>query len=226
MTPSPRDWRPFALLLVDAQEGFWPEAIARGFPDFPDRVAELLRVCRAEGIEVVHVRSSFRADMSDWMIRYKLRGRIPCVEGTPGVATLPFALEQAGERVLVKQTYDAFHHPALLPHLRSGGKRFVLVAGLVTSTCVLCTALSATQHGFLAALVDDACADLPSAHAHTLDRYGFALDRVTTADLAIRHNGWLADLRRLDDLARPPSPPYSGCPTTTRAGRSSSPRTV
>lgn len=96
MTPSPRDWRPFALLLVDAQAGFWPEAIARGFPDFPDRVAELLRVCRAEGI----------------------------------------------------------------------------------------------------------------------------------TDLAIRQPDWLADLQRLDDLARPPSPPYPGRPTTTRAARSSSPRTV
>jgi nicotinamidase-related amidase len=60
----------------------------------------------------------------------------------------------------------------LLRHLRRGRKRFLLAAGLVTSTCVLLTTASAGQRAFLAAVVEDCCADQPEAQAQTLDRCG------------------------------------------------------
>ncbi|GAG34847.1 unnamed protein product [marine sediment metagenome] len=77
-----RAWDHFALLLIDVQQDFWTERLAESFPDFPANIARLLTLCRSEGIEIVHLRASFKADMSDWMPRYKLRGRIPCVQGT------------------------------------------------------------------------------------------------------------------------------------------------
>ena len=115
-----RDWRQFALLLIDVQRDFWSEQLAPLFPAFPANVARLLARCRAEGIEVMHLRASFKPDRSDWMARYKLRGRIPCVEGTTGVETLPFALPLASETVVSKQTFDGFLQPELLPHLQRG----------------------------------------------------------------------------------------------------------
>src|SRR5437762_3255618 len=135
--PTDRDWRPFALLLIDVQRDFWPEAIAERFPAFPGNVDHLLTFCRTEGLKIVHLRARFRPDMSDWMAAYTLRGRTPCVEGTAGVETLPCALEHPGEAVVVKQTFDGFHAAELATHLRRTGKRFVLTAGLVTSVCVL-----------------------------------------------------------------------------------------
>ena len=30
--PTGRDWRSFALLLIDAQRDFWPEGLAAQFP--------------------------------------------------------------------------------------------------------------------------------------------------------------------------------------------------
>jgi hypothetical protein len=56
---APRDWRPFALLLIDAQRDFWPDDSAARFPAFPDAVERLLGFCRAEGLEVVHLRARF-----------------------------------------------------------------------------------------------------------------------------------------------------------------------
>ncbi len=177
------------------------------YPDFPDNVTRLLALCRKEGIEVIHVRALFRPDMSDWMLRYKLRGRIPCVQGTPGAEPLPFALEEPGEAVVIKQAFDAFYNPQLLLYLRQKEKRFLLVAGLVTSTCVLFTATSAAQSGFLAAVVDDCCADEPSAHAQTLERYQFIFDRTTVDQLPDRYAEWVAALGRLDELETWPDQP-------------------
>jgi ureidoacrylate peracid hydrolase len=197
MTNPQRDWTQFALLLIDLQRDFWPVEIADHFPKFPARVASLLKLCRAEGIDIIHLRASFQPDMSDWMLKYKLRGRIPCIEGTPGVETLPFALEQPGETVIAKHTFDGFLTPDLLPTLRQRGKRFLLTAGLITSTCVLFTTASAAQSGFLAAVVEDCCADFPIAHHHRLDSYRFVFERTTVNRIPKVHAEWLDSLAKL-----------------------------
>jgi len=200
MRDAQAQWERFALLLIDVQRDFWPEKLAERFPQFPDRVASLLELCRSESIEVVHLRAGFRPDGSDWMVRYRLRGRIPCIQGTPGIEPLPFSLEAPGEKVVAKQTFDGFQSPELAAYLRQEGKRFLLTAGLLTSTCVLFTAASAAQQGFLTAVVEDCCADEPSAHQQTLDRYQFVFDRTTTDGILDRRADWLAAVDELDAL--------------------------
>jgi nicotinamidase-related amidase len=198
MTNTQQDWEQFALLLIDVQEDFWSETLAQNFPHFPTNVAQLLSFSRTEGIEVIHIRASFKPDMSDWMPRYKLRGRIPCVQGTAGVEALPFALDKLGETVMLKQSFDGFHNPELLRHLRQRRKRFILTAGLVTSVCVFLTTASAAQSGFLTAVVEDCCADQPHAHEQTLDTYQFIFERTTIDLIPERYLQWLADLKELD----------------------------
>jgi nicotinamidase-related amidase len=197
MTNTQRNWEEFALLLIDVQYDFWPVEVAEHFPEFPARVASLLKFCRAEGLDIIHLRASFQPDMSDWMVKYKLRGRIPCVAGTPGVETLPFALEAPGETVITKHTFDGFLTPELLPLLGQRGKRFLLTAGLVTSTCVFLTTTTAAQSGFLTAMVEDCCADFPDAHQNTLDNYRFVFDRTTLKAIPDHYEAWSAALAKL-----------------------------
>ena len=198
---APRDWRPFALLLIDARRDFWSADVAAAFPECPANAARLLARCRAEGIDVIHLRARFRPDGSDWMVNARLRGRIPCVERTVGAETLAFARERPGEAVIVKHTWDGFQNPELSACLREGGKRFLLIAGLVTSVCVLFTAASAAQRNFLTAVVEDCCADRPEAHAQTLKRYGGLVFRRTSADgLLDAYTSWWDALHRLDEL--------------------------
>lgn len=194
MTNLQRNWEQFALLLIDMQYDFWPNEIAEHFPKFPDRVKKLLKFCRAEGIDVIHLRASFQPDMSDWMVKYKLRGRIPCIAGTPGIETLPFALEVSGETVIIKHTFDGFLTADLLPLLRQRDKRFLLTAGLVTSTCVFLTTTTAAQSGFLTAIVEDCSADFPAVHQHTLDHYPFVFDRTTVKAIPEQYVEWTAAL--------------------------------
>jgi nicotinamidase-related amidase len=199
MANTHRDWEHFALLLIDVQRDFWSQKVAEAFPHFPSNVARLLALCRGEGIEVVHLRAHFRPDRSDWMPRYKLLRRIPCVEETPGIETLPFAVEQPGETVIIKHTFDAFFSPQLLPYLRQRGRRFVLAAGLVTSVCVFLSVASAMQTGLLTAVVEDCCADQPEAHTQTLDRYQFIFDRTTVEHIPKHYSQWTAALQQLDE---------------------------
>jgi nicotinamidase-related amidase len=194
----PTAWQPFALLLIDVQQDFWTERNAANFPEFPANVTRLIKTCRSQGLDIVHLRASFKPDQSDWMARYHLLGRIPCVQGTPGTQTLPFAVEAPGEAVLVKHAFDGFQNPDLLAYLRLKGKRFLLTAGLITSTCVFLTTATAAQSGFLAAIVTDCCADDPAAHAQTLDRYRYIFDLTTSEQLAEHQPLWLEQLKKLD----------------------------
>jgi nicotinamidase-related amidase len=198
---EPRDWSHFALLLVDLQGSFWPEGGRPDSADFPANMARLLALCRTEGLEVIHVRSRFKPDKSDWMLMYRLRVPVshhPCIAGQEGEEPLSFAAEEPGERLFFKQTFDALHAPDLVSYLRENDKRVLLVAGLVTSICVFFTAASAAQLGFLAAVVEDCCADRPERHQRTLDEYGFLFDRTTTDALCEQHAQWLAALAELD----------------------------
>jgi nicotinamidase-related amidase len=85
MNSASRNWESFALLLIDVQQDFWTDKMSQTFADYEKHVRQLLHVCRHEGIDVVHLRARFQQDQSDWMVRYKTLGRIPCIEGSPGV---------------------------------------------------------------------------------------------------------------------------------------------
>jgi len=200
MPDNERRQDPFALLLIDVQQDFWTGEMQRAFPDYEANVRKLLGLCRIEQIDVVHLRAGFRADKSDWMARYHFLDRIPCVEGTPGADILPAAKEKPGEKVIIKQTFDGFQNPELQEYLSGGRKRFLLVAGLVTSVCVLFTAATAAQRGYLVGVVEDCCADEPAAHEHTLGRYPFVFCRTTVDEIVSNRTGWESDLARLTGL--------------------------
>ena len=196
VTSSP--WSRYALLLVDLQRDFWTEAVARTVPELPDRAAALITYARTEGLTVVHLRARFRPDGSDWIARYRLGNRIPCIDGTPGAVGLPFAEELPGEPVVTKQTFDGFLGTDLDEVLAERGARGLLLAGLVTSTCVLFTAATATQRGYLVKVVSDCCSDRPEMHYGTLAAYPFVFDPVRSDQIAELRDDWDAELDRMD----------------------------
>lgn len=173
-----------ALLLVDIQGDFW--APLKGLPQFasfPANVRTLLATARANGLAVIHTQAVFQADGSDWMLFYRPDGRgpSPCIAGSAGAAIEDFAAPDVGEPVIRKQTFDGFANTDLEKELGARDIRAVLVAGLVTSVCVLFTATSAYLKRFVPMVVSDACADLPERHEATLRTYsGLCFQCVTT----------------------------------------------
>ncbi len=194
---DPNDWRRFVLLLIDVQRDFLPEETAKAFPCFTSNVAKLLGFCRASGLDIVHVRAEFEPSGTDWMAPYRVKGETPCIRGTPGADVLHCATERTGEPVMRKRSFDAFLQKDLLTHLQRARKSFILVAGLETSVCVLFTAASAVQRGFLAAVVEDCCADNPSKHEATMTGYPFVFDRTSLDTLESDHDRWMDMLNSL-----------------------------
>jgi nicotinamidase-related amidase len=192
------DTKRLALLLVDVQRDFWgPLAAEPLFARSPANVQTLLTTARAHQLPVVHTHAVFQSDQSDWMLFYGSHGRgdIPCIAGSPGVAVEEFAAPIDGEPIVHKHTFDGFLNTDLERVLRERNIEAVLVAGLVTSVCVLFTAASAYQRKIVPLVVTDACADTPEKHEATVRTYdGLCFQGVTTGQ--VQH-----DLASIIDLA-------------------------
>jgi nicotinamidase-related amidase len=204
-----------ALLLVDIQREFWrPLASEPQFASLPANVSTLLATARAHRLPVIHTQACFAADGSDWMLFYRPHGRgnIPCIAGTDGVAIEAFAAPADGEPIIVKKTFDGFAGTELEQVLRTRNIQAVLIAGLVTSVCVLFTATSAYARRVVPLVVSDACADAPESHDATLRRYaGLCFLSVTTGQV---HSDLSSVLRLVESFAdqtgvhaKPPDPP-------------------
>jgi nicotinamidase-related amidase len=176
-----------ALLLADVQRGFWrPLADEPRFSSFPNNIRTLLATARAHRLAVAHTHAVFQPDASDWMLFYGPHGRgpIPCIAGSVGVAIEDFAAPQVSETVIRKQTFDGFLKTDLERVLSERKIQAVIVAGLVTSVCVLFTATSAYLRGFVPLVVTDAYADSPEHHDAALRMYdGLCFLSVSTAQV-------------------------------------------
>jgi len=192
-------WADFVLLLIDVQKEFWVSDFQKHFPSFENNVANLLKISRDAGIQVVHIRQTFSKDKTDWMPRYRLRDKAPCIRFSIGAQAVPFAEEREGEVIFEKQTLDAFCNPQLEEFLRTNRKKYVLTCGLTTSMCVLLTASSSFQRGYLTALIEDCCADYPEAHSIVLDRFRGFFDIVSHHQLTESHSRWNSQISQLEN---------------------------
>lgn len=192
-------WQPFALLLIDVQNDFWEPQLQEAFPEFPNNISRLLNFCRQEGLEVIHLREIFEPHGSNWLPRYRLRERAVCIRGTSGAEVLDCARELPGEKVFEKYTLDGCQNTQLIDYLQTTGKRFLLTAGLATSVCVLFTAASTAQLGFLTVMISDCCADYPESHAITLKRYlNYLLEVVTLDEIPSCWETWQSQIHKLE----------------------------
>jgi nicotinamidase-related amidase len=178
---------PIALILIDLQRDFWnPISEDPSFKAFPENIKKLLSTSRKKDFNIIHVRSMFQSDRSDWMLFYRPegRGQIPCISGTEGIEFIEFAKPIIGEKIIEKQTFDSFIGTDLEEYLQDKGIKTILIAGLETSICILFTANSAYVRKFLPLVVSDACADTKERHDNTLEMYGdISFKIITTGQL-------------------------------------------
>jgi len=166
-----------ALLIVDMQymcghpDG-WMGRLAKdqGKPDhlkerfdFIDEITPNLRGlldhCRANGIEVFHIRVAFRTRssrdaMSDFQVRQD--------DKTPYVPLdydiLPALAPIDDEIVIDKTSVSTFNSTSIDQILRNMGRDRLWVTGVVTEGCVELTARDARDRGYDVTLVTDCCA--------------------------------------------------------------------
>ena len=175
------DPRQAALVVVDVQNDFChPDGAAgkRGrdlsqIAGMAEHLTHLLEEARRVGLPIIFIRTEHGpwTDSESWLGRNKTDAeqRVrTCEEGTWGCEFYGVA-PQAGERVVVKHRYSAFHGTDLDLILRARGIRTVLICGVATNVCVETSAREAYMHDYeIVFLADCSAAYSPAEHDATL----------------------------------------------------------
>jgi acyl-CoA reductase-like NAD-dependent aldehyde dehydrogenase/nicotinamidase-related amidase len=143
-----------ALVLIDLQNDFLAApGLEPAAAELVRRAADLLDAWRATGRPVIHVHTRVRPDGSDALPHW--RGRLRCVEGSPGAEPPAPLLPREGETVAVKTFYSGFDDPVLDEALHTQGVTGIVLAGLHLHACVRATALAAWQRGLTVTVAAD-----------------------------------------------------------------------
>lgn len=141
------------------------------------RTAELFQELRTIGVPIVHVVTEYRepgeiASNPFWQAIHddptKARKGIlrHNLAGSPGTEIIP-ALRAEGDLVVRgKKRYSAFFATDLEYLLRRLGAATLILAGINTTTCILCTAFEATNRDFRVVIASDAVDSMDGEEMH------------------------------------------------------------
>ena len=94
---------------------------------------------------------------------------------------------EAGDMIIEKFGYGAFHGTRLSDFLRQNAVRSLVVTGTVTQICVEETAREAFHHGFATTVVEDAVSSFaPDLHAATLKNFAMKFGWVDGSSEVLR----------------------------------------
>jgi len=169
--------RKLALLNIDLQNVF-VEGSPIAAPDglaVVDRVNRLAATCRKAGVLVVHTAHVTRPDGSNLGVMGEIIAPVRegiISRGSPLAALHPRLEVQAGDIVLEKPRFGAFHGTDLELILRARGIDGVILTGIATNVCVETTAREAAVRDFRVFFMSDgtSTADIEGVSRQELQR--------------------------------------------------------
>ena len=146
-----------ALLLVDVVNHFeFPDGdkILKNALPLASRLAKLKARARRAGIPSIYVNDNFGEWHSDAakLLAYCLRA------GCPGKEFVEQIKPDEDDYCVLKPMHSAFYQTPLDVLLRHLGCRSIVVGGLTTNSCILCTAHDANMRDLELIVVSDCCA--------------------------------------------------------------------
>lgn len=141
------------------------------------RTAELFQELRAIGVPIIHVVTEYRepgeiAANPFWQAIHDDPGKARKgilrhnLAGSPGTEIIP-ALRAEGDLIVRgKKRYSAFFATELDFLLRRLGTGTLILAGINTTTCILCTAFEATNRDFGVVIAADAVDSMDGEEMH------------------------------------------------------------
>ncbi len=145
-----------ALLLIDVVNHFeFPDGdkILKNALPLAPRIARLKQRARQAGVPSIYVNDNFGEWHSDAakLLAYCLRA------GCPGKKFVEQVQPDEEDYCVLKPMHSAFYQTPLDVLLRHLGCRSIVVAGLTTNSCILCTAHDANMRDLELAVVSDCC---------------------------------------------------------------------
>jgi len=182
------DPRRTALLAIDMHRGHLDPAVAtlplpaERCPGVIARARALFVSLRAIGVPIVHVVTVFRDPqetlanpfwnaITEDTTKKRSGNKRHNVVGMPGTEIMPELVEASDYVVDTKKRYSPFLHTDLEFLLsRRLEADTVILAGINTTSCVLCASFEATNRDYRVVIAADACDSMDGEEAH-----GFAL---------------------------------------------------
>jgi nicotinamidase-related amidase len=174
-----------ALVNVDMQNCFVegsPLAAPEGLAIL-ERINRLAVICRRSDILVIHTRSVFRSDGSNIGVLGEFDPAVRTGilnQGSPAAALHPRLVVEAGDIILDKPRFGAFHSTDLQLILRSRGIDTLMITGIATNVCCETTAREAAVLDFRVFFLNDGTATFPIGDLSASD-----LQRATCATLGL-----------------------------------------
>jgi bifunctional isochorismate lyase/aryl carrier protein len=172
---QPLRWRPDprrAVLLVHDMQRYFVDRFPAGAAPTVELVANAVRarrLARRHGLPVVYTAQPGRMSRADRGLLHDLWG--PGMSDDPADTAIVAALApDAGDRVVTKYRYSAFHGTDLAEHLDRLGRDQIIVCGVFAHIGCLLTACDAYSRDIEVFLVADAVADF------SLEEHLMALD--------------------------------------------------
>ncbi len=122
------------LLVVDTQKLIMHKALYQ-FDLFEERIKELIKQARNNGIEVIYVRHDDGEGSK-------------LTKGTEGFEIYDGFKPKYGERIFDKTVNSSFKGTGLLEYLKEKEENTIMVVGLQTEYCIDATIKSGFEHGF------------------------------------------------------------------------------
>jgi nicotinamidase-related amidase len=178
------DPRSTAVVAIDMHRGHLDPAVAtlplpaERCPGVIARARALFVAVRALGVPVVHVvtvvrdpqetlANPFWNAITDDPTKKRSGNRRHNVVGMPGTEIIPDLLDPSDYVVDTKKRYSAFLHTDLDFLLTRRLKAdTVILAGINTTSCVLCTSFEATNRDYRVVIASDACDTMDGEEAH------------------------------------------------------------
>ncbi|HWF07597.1 MAG TPA: isochorismatase family cysteine hydrolase [Bryobacteraceae bacterium] len=175
-----------ALLLIDVINHFeFPDGarlLRQALPIAP-RIERVKARVRQVGMPVIYVNDNFgqwRSDAAE-LLRYCLK------EGCAGRDFVDTVKPDREDYCILKPMHSAFYQTPLDVLLRHLGVESLILAGIATNSCILCTAHDADMRDFQVTVLSDCCAARTAReHKQAIDHIGAMANARVIASSGLR----------------------------------------
>ena len=137
-----------AIIIIDLQKYFYKLATPKFENKINPNIEKLLQFAREEKIKIIHVKTVYKKDKSNWPEAYKTRDAMWCMENTEDCEIIQSALPTENETVIIKKRFSSFYETKLDEVLQQNKIDTLFIAGFSGDVCVRMTTMDAFNRGY------------------------------------------------------------------------------
>ena len=137
-----------AIIIIDLQKYFYKLATPKFENKINPNIEKLLQFARESKIKIIHIKTVYKKDKSNWPESYKSRDAMWCMENTEDCEIIPSALPQNNETVIIKKRFSSFYETELDEVLQQHKIDTLFIAGFSGDVCVRMTTMDAFNRGY------------------------------------------------------------------------------